>query len=1089
MLRRTLLLLATGLATALALPAASAVAAPDTVIDFSAIPNNATVLDQYANVGVRFGNPSRFGFPAPPDNLNCGTPYGAAGQLNGTALGIACASGPVEFPDRRFATAIEFSTERRRVQFNIVNRTPNTQTASIKFYAIGSSTPLTTITSVLTPGNVAPIDYNHGATNGGIVGVGINGVEQMDWYDSGGVFIDDIRAPLDDVPPPAKYSLALQQPSAEVVEGATVEVPVSVRRYNGSSGPVTLAVGTPPSKIASTEFSPSAAVTGSDPATLRITAARPFTGTVQLPISATGGGSAGTGIGVTSLLQSVTGIPAVYFATGGRFPLRLVPGCGKQEIADSFNVRGGFDQYTSYNFGAKTGGLQAETISSSVFPKGDGTYPIGYKLDPGAADGGGTLEVRVNPYGATPAGITLNWITDRLTVDSVLNPAPALPLRDGGSTVAVVGNFPAGCPVTFKDSADHKWSIRTKDSIEVDGRRRDHYLLNLPSTAVSGPLRALNDAGVEMARTKDIDVREYRRTYGFSMSNSSDAGSKGTYSWADFERTFGDDDTDACFIVCVHDPIASDYYDQIKADVEAGTGLCFGYATLSARFRGYGSGQRFSDYQQNATRAWDIMPVTDGTPVKRDIVRWFTAQQDKSFVEAKKRNMSQSPAEERKLLKDLLAEQGAALISIRQDGSGHAIIAYGVRDTGDGGMILSTYDSNRPYDPAEQTNSATRADALTKSEITVMADGSWSGGSVDWKGDNSTLVVNSNLPPVNANLPSTFSLASLFSSTDGSASPATVTGIESGGKPQLDSDGEPVAGSSVDLMPLDSGKGAIPQYELQKGREYELTIKGTNKGSYDHSLLAGGAHASVRGVDTKPGQVDHVTIRPGQASLRFATGAGSAPVTYDLLAKSGKATRTASIAMTAREGGDDEAELSGGVLRLAHDGPATKATITLGSVGEGLPGSVQTAPMSVGRDQRIELKPRSWRTLSGGVGYVVKAKGGRVVRRGTVRLRTSTKVAVGSVKAKRKGKKLTVTGRVTKRGSAPVLVASATVVKGGKVLRRKTATLRGAKVKKGRFSLPVTVGSVPRGARVKVEVLLLDEAAGLATARKTVTVR
>ncbi|HWI72324.1 MAG TPA: hypothetical protein VNT55_10235, partial [Baekduia sp.] len=491
-MRRTILLLATGLAMLLVLPAAAALAAPDTVITFSEIPDNTTVHDQYAGVGVRFGGAATFGFPAPPDNLNCSNPYGAAGALNGTALGIACASGPSEFPDRRFATAIEFSTERREVQFNMVNRTPHTQTASTKFYAIGSSTPLTTITTVLTPNSVAHVDYNHGATAGGIVGVVINGTQQMDYYDSGGVFIDDLDATLDDVPPPAKYSLALQQPSAEVVEGATVSVPVSVRRYNGSSGPVTLSVGALPAGIASTEFTPSAAVTGTDPATLRITAGSPFTDSRQLPVSASGGGPAGTGIGTTNLIQTVSGIPAVYFATGGRFPLRLVPGCGKQEVADSIYVRGGYSGYTGYGFGAKTGGLIAETATSSVFPHGDGTYPIGYKLDPGSADGSGTLVVEARPYGATLASITLNWITDRLTIDSIPTPAPALPLRDGGSTAVVVGNFPSGCPVTFKDSADHTWSIRSHDTVEVDGRQRDQYILNLPSTAVSGPLRALN---------------------------------------------------------------------------------------------------------------------------------------------------------------------------------------------------------------------------------------------------------------------------------------------------------------------------------------------------------------------------------------------------------------------------------------------------------------------------------------------------------------------------------------------------------------------------------------------------------------------
>lgn len=106
--------------------------------------------------------------------------------------------------------------------------------------------------------------------------------------------------------------------------------------------------------------------------------------------------------------------------------------------------------------------------------------------------------------------------------------------------------------------------------------------------------------------------------------------------------------------------------------------------------------------------------------------------------------------------------------------------------------------------------------------------------------------------------------------------PAAITGIESAGKPQLDSDGEPTDGSSVELVRSFSGVTAVPQYQLKKGREYELTVKGTGKGSYTSSLLTGASTAAVRSIDTAKGQIDHVTIRPGEASLQFATGGSSA---------------------------------------------------------------------------------------------------------------------------------------------------------------------------------------------------------------------
>ena len=1087
---RKLVLLAAALVV-LAVPAAAR--ALETSVTFSelGLPEGTHIADQYAGSPyfVRFGSAEEFGFPpSPPPSLNCGSP-----ELAKDALEINCKRGSDEFPERDFGVAMEFQNEQRAVSFNIANRTSSTQTAITKFYAVGSSTPLTVLTTVLSPNSIAPISYDHLSQINGIVGVVIESLEQIDSSDSGGVFIDDLVQTHDATPPPAKYTVALQHASAEVVEGSSVDVPVSVRRYNGSSGPVTLSVGSLPSGIASTQWIPGAAVTGSDPATLRIQAGRPFTGARQLSVSASGGGSAGTGVGATALTQTVNGIPAVYVATGGRFPIRLVPGCGPQRITDSFGVRGDFDGPTSYNFGGSLGSSGLDTLHTTtggpLFVSGDGAYPIEYSLDPGSGDGAGSFTIHIEPFEATPVDLSLNWLSDRLAIDSVTNAAPALPLVEGGSSVGVVGNFPLNCPVTFKDQSGQTWPIKETNTTEAaDGSQRDLYILTVPTTAVSGALKAVNAAGTVMATTQAIDVREFRRSDGLAQENGGE-GAKGTYSWDDFERTFGDDDTDSCFIVCVHDPVADEYYDEYKAEVESGEGLCFGYAVMAARFSGYGTEQRPASYQPGAIRAWDIEPESDGTAVKRDIVRWFVSQFDKSTQKMIEEGAARSPADERRVVKELINTQGAALIGFRQGAEGHAVTAYAYKDLPNGGIKLFIYDPDLPYTTAEAASEKARSSALTQSTFTIEPNGSWSGSSLGWKGPNSELMVLDNIPPTEAELPTTFSLGSLFSASGGTR-PAKIDQIESGAKPQLDSDGLPTAQSTVDLVPSLSGGKAGPKYRFQKGREYELTIKGTGKGSYDSSSLSSGDDASVRGADTAKGQLDHFTIRPGEASLRFETGAGSASVAYDLTTASGKAVKTASIATTAHNGGEDEAGLSGGTVRLAHNGGATKVSVTLGSVGAGLPGSVTTAPLALGRGQRLELRPRSWSELNGGIRYVVKSKSGRVLRRGTVHLRPTHAVALSGVHASAKGKTVTVTGRVGKRGREPVLAASVQLLSGsGHVVARRAASLLGAKVKNGRFTLKVNVAQLHPGARVRVVAILLDQSANLASVRRVVSTR
>lgn len=111
------------------------------------------------------------------------------------------------------------------------------------------------------------------------------------------------------------------------------------------------------------------------------------------------------------------------------------------------------------------------------------------------------------------------------------------------------------------------------------------------------------------------------------------------------------------------------------------------------------------------------------------------------------------------------------------------------------------------------------------------------------------------------------------------------------------------------------------------------------------------------------------------------------------------------------------------------------------------------------------------------------------MRRGRAKLRATRAVAFTSLRAGAKGTTVTVSGRITRRGNAPVLVAQVELLRGSKVVGRRNASLRGAQVKAGPFSLKVKVPRLGKGARVRVNTTLLDEGAGLASVRRTVSAR
>ena len=1063
----------------LLLAPAAAAAAPDTVIGFEGMPANTEIENQYTDVGVVFGPVQGFGLPRP--ERECPLPRTVDAGITAASANIGCIGGK-EFDPHEFSAAFEFSSERRAVRFKLSNHaTDLTPTATVRAYAIGGVV-LEQRTFALARNAVVDVAFSRPAAEIALITV----TGPLDFGSSSHVLLDDIVAARDDVPPPPKFSLALATPSVDVVEGSVGTATVSIRRFNGSTGPVNLSVGALPPGIRATQFTPNP-VTGRDPATLRITADSPLSGQRQITVNADGGAAAGTAVG-TTLTQSVNVVPAVQIPDGGRFPIALVPGCGPQVVNDGFTVRGGYTSSVSVFTSDRTGGATVSVTPGGFGRTGDGTYPLSLSLDPGDADGSGHFNLNVRPFSATDATLRLDWRTDRVAVDHI-EQASVTRSADGTSRpLGVVGNFPPRCPVTFVDGAGQTWPITARQVADRDGRPLERDVVAPPAAGVSGPLRVLSPTGAELARTARVEVRDFRNTHALSGANSGPGAGARDFTWGEFVRVFGTDDTDSCFFICVHDPVAVAYYDRYRDQIKAFGGLCGGWSIMALRFRGAGQvSQPPSTYSRTASRAFDIAPLNDGTDVKRDIVRWQVAQNDKRYAQHNEDQAKQSAADERREIRAQIAQAGAAMLALYKGTSGHAVVAYAAQDTATGGLSLSIYDPNVPYSPAEETSADTRNANLKRSTITIDAQGNWTGSSLRWSGPNDSLRVLGPLPSSDAELPDTLSVASLLGSS-GEAPPATVTSIRTAGRETLAADGTGRPGSGVVVAPVLSGVAAEPNYQLRAGAAYQMTVRGERAGHYDNGLIGQGTVALVDGATTAPGQQDRLTLHPGAARLGFATSARDAPVAYDLAERDGHATRFAVVRTTAAARGKDEVQLVGGTLRLAHDGPRTTVTVTLGSAGGAAPGTVVTAPLKLGRGERLELRPRSWSQLSDGVRVAVRAATGRVLRHGAVLLVPTKAVALGALRARRHGPTVTVSGRVIKPGTAPLLAATVELVRGRHVERRRTVTRRGRAVPAGYFSLPVAVGVVPRGTRLRATVALYDEDADLATVRRVITV-
>jgi hypothetical protein len=1080
--RLKLTLLSAALLVVAALPS-TAHAAGTTTINFDNLPANTLVQEQYAADGVRFGPPTTWGLPVSAGEI-CEQIVHDEG-IHGRSLGFSCTHGETH---EGANMAMEFEDPRRQISYMLMNNDyTGNRVVQITEYKINhevvaqfnQTLPAKAPTPIsLAPRPQADIAY-------------LSIVETTGIHDGNGVFIDDISAPIEDGRSPA-YTLAVIDPAVEVFESGTGTATVGVRRFGGSTGGVKFEAGALPPGVEGVEFEPQI-VAGRDPTTMKITLKHNVHSDLQVPIKIVSTGSPGVGTaGTTTGIVTVHPVPALTF--NSNVPKIIVPGCTNGGPS-YFGVRGGFRGSVSVTARVISGNsvtISPDPVNVNTFGNGAYGFEMPFVSTWGEGDprgvGNTVIRYSLNPgFGDTV--VEGDEVIRRLPVkvDSVTQS-----FRDFTSGILLKGTLPyLSCHFKIVDELGQEYAI-TSSSVE---NGQDVLGLKPPSgfAAVSAPngLQILAPDGHLLARTAPITVSSFRNTYGLRFANEGTNAGSQMYPWDDFVATYGDDDAYSCFIGCVKDPVAVNYWEKWLGRVKQYKGLCYGFSVTALRFHGYNETLiKASSFQAGAPNAWGITEFADGSAMKREVVRMHYSQFDKELREKTTRpfpgpaSMAQRVVQWKEQVHSLVNRFGGALTFIYQGTEGHAVVTTRVEDNPDGGFTLFLYDPNAPYALGEQTDPEVRASRLKSSQIVVKGDGTWEGSSLGWKGNLNDLMFPYNWPNGLAQLPNNLSLASWLDSS--------VASVKVDGKEALKPNGVPVDGSPVEIQNDWSGGKDNYYYSFDKGHSYDIELHEEGKeASFGDTGL--GSSVDVDAPGAKAGQTDHVTVTPGQPDLTYEPGANTGNVTLKVVDAAGaKVRHTADVTLDSSGGKPDQVKLAGSTLTVDHAGAPTKVSIALGSLGSGLPEGGALTSIRLGAGQKLELKP-NWGALSAGVPYVVRDAKGKIIRRGVAHLRPSKALKLGALSAKVKGKKAIVSGKVTKGGKSPMLAISAEAVSaGGKVVTRKSASLEGKKVGSGRkYKVAVKLPKVPGGGKLQITATLLDQDAGVGAgvATKTITLR
>ncbi len=1022
-------------------------AAGATTVDFEApaVSDGTTVSNQFtASKGVTFVFGAPTGAPSQPAMRVSG------GEARGGTHSLNVSTDAPEFPHPDFAGA--FSTTRTTV--SLYAKTVDAS-VTLKLDAYDSS------------GVVIASSANHLLTVAGgyVQFTATAGSPTIAYFrlhrpagsvESGGVRVDDLSYD-DPVVVTPDFAIQTTNTYLTVPSGSTTQIPITINRINGSSGAILMSsssgsvdIAFSPNPVSGTATSVMATIT--TPATaaeFHVT----IVGTPQV---------AGAGASARSLpLTVLTLIPADVRAAPGTGSVDLPP-CSTAQSQMSVSRAAGVASPLQVGVpgpmpAGVTIGFDPAVLTGLTFLT-TATLTRGDDLQ-AASDG--HLQIVSSAEGYAQRDILP--FTARLSAPSITSAAGAGAGANRGIAPQALGQ---GDLVTLNGSG-----LCARSTVRFGNSSAQAPLtvapggtsgtVTVPRLATSGPLTVVSPAGRETTGPTPFSVQSYRNTNGFRFPNEPYRGDINSwFALFGLEQFFLQ--VDACALLtfgAAHCPVPSPIPNPISylvfgvgdpALAGAG-GSCFGFALASRRIA-TGRGPVPAAFRGSAT----VWSIPEGDQIKRYIWSQHVAQISSEVMAQvwKQRTGGalsvRSPGELRSRIESAIRGGGRPLISLAYFARGHAVNAYDVVDVRPGGgFTIRVYDNNIPYTRGEEAADGAAAQlAETKSQIVVSDSGRWTFPELDWRGGlGDIVVINDRTLPDKPTLPS---------SPEG-----IVTMIFGAGAPAPGAAGAHAAAASSGLrsFPIPDDDSPAPLLVGDERRAHPLRVRPSKGGRID-AMVAGGGH-SARVTATEASGESTLTsgVRASSVGLSFSRAASVK------LALAGGVARGTSRSMTAAltgalERGDTLAAKGTGYT-LRHSGGAAMLRISLAASGSGSPSVFEGAAVRLLSAGTVSVS-RDWSHLERRLRVVVRDGNGTRVRFLTNTARPATRVSSVRVKARRRGRVVTVivTAKLAGPGAARAAGAIGVVLRrGGRVIAHRGLAGRGAKLRRGTVKLTLPKGS------------------------------
>ncbi len=808
--------------------------------------------------------------------------------------------------------------------------------------------------------------------------------------------------------------------------------------------------------------------------------------------------------------------------------------CGSPNVKGTatMNVTGGYGGRVTVTATSSDTSTFTTSPPVTVEATADGPLKVDYTVThKGNAANSATITLKVEPEGRAAITQTLKATNTVLAVTAMDATTATTPrdLAPGSPITLTVPGIDICSTSGYTGATSPVVRVGNDRALANGSRNGDKISIRTPRLATNGgvELVTVDGAGAISARAAApgrITVDTYRNSLGFAFRNFS-----ADVSLGDMIRAFGAEDIFICvpipFVGCVPSGVPDPWALTVWGVLQLGNGSCFGFSWESEWMRkGKISPASFT---AGATNPFTIggMPQKGDAPAVRpdnitdEIEAAWARQFSEEYMEFYRHQtllnlVSETPSSLRARIEDMMRSGKHPLLSIRDGGTIgglHVVTAYDVESDPNesGAYYIYVYDSNAPFDPADVNDDGRRNsdrlagttlayDKPVDSRIHVHADGSWQFPSSNFGSKNISNILAGewDLPTEDARLlsPATGVMAAvtLFiawagegisnlradAATQPTAPPAAITAVTAG-KDQV---------QTVPWTLATGGPAPVEGKFIPADKPYEVTMQGVRNATQTQVVFGRNTVSKVT-APVRTGVIDTIDVAPKQNSISYDPGAASAKVTLEMSgATSGGGWRTASLATTTKGQDGLRFDRAKETYVIDHKGAAATVRLTLSSSDKTSLPQEATATLKVGRNQKVSLKPASWKKLGGG--RLVVRSGGRT-RRVALRASAATKLVMGkpvtSVKGKVRSAKVSITvprgaaggsGRITyvvRRGKRRI--GTGTVAAGGP--GRHTVTIRlPTKARRGDTLIVVGQAVRPRGARYTI-----------ATATRTGTVR